>query len=85
VGVLAFGEQVRGGWFIIPEVASGLVIAAAVLALARSPLLSRGDAHREEGGPPRPSHGGTDRDEPGGGKEGWAHPARRTSAGGQAR
>jgi drug/metabolite transporter (DMT)-like permease len=46
--VLVFGEQVRGGWFILPAVASSLVIAAAVLTLARSPLLSGDGAQREE-------------------------------------
>jgi hypothetical protein len=39
-GVLAFGERVRGAWFIVPEVISLAVVAAAVIALARSPLLS---------------------------------------------
>jgi hypothetical protein len=39
-GVLVFHEQVRGGWFIAPEIASGLIMASAVVVLARSPLLS---------------------------------------------
>jgi drug/metabolite transporter (DMT)-like permease len=39
-GVLAFHETVRGGVFIVPEVISMAIIAAAVIALARSPLLS---------------------------------------------
>ncbi|HLI36150.1 MAG TPA: DMT family transporter [Streptosporangiaceae bacterium] len=39
-GVLAFHERVRGGWFIVLAVASGLVMASAVITLARSPLLS---------------------------------------------
>jgi hypothetical protein len=38
-GVLAFHEQVRGGWFILPELLSMAVLAAGVVALARSPLL----------------------------------------------
>jgi drug/metabolite transporter (DMT)-like permease len=39
-GVLIFGERVRGGWYIGLAVLSGLVIAAAIVALAGSPLLS---------------------------------------------
>jgi drug/metabolite transporter (DMT)-like permease len=39
-GVLVFHEQVRGGWFIAPAVVSGVAMAAAVVTLARSPLLS---------------------------------------------
>jgi drug/metabolite transporter (DMT)-like permease len=39
-GVFAFSEQVRGGWYILPEVISVAVMAAAVIALARSPLLT---------------------------------------------
>jgi drug/metabolite transporter (DMT)-like permease len=39
-GVLAFGEKVRGGWFAAAAGISGLVIAGAVVILARSPLLS---------------------------------------------
>ena len=39
-GVFAFHENVRGGWYILPEVASAALLAAAVLALARSPLLA---------------------------------------------
>src|SRR6201996_3352284 len=38
-GVLAFGEQIRAGWFILPELLSMAVLAAGVVALARSPLL----------------------------------------------
>ena len=38
-GVLAFGEKVRGGWFAVAAVVCGVVIAAAVLVLAQSPLL----------------------------------------------
>lgn len=38
-GVVVFGENVRGGWYIAMAVVSGLVMAAAVLVLARSPLL----------------------------------------------
>lgn len=38
-GVLVYGEQVRTGAFIIAEVACAVVTAAAVVALARSPLL----------------------------------------------
>lgn len=39
-GVLAFGEQVRGGMNILFATLSGLLMAGAVVALARSPLLS---------------------------------------------
>jgi drug/metabolite transporter (DMT)-like permease len=39
-GVLAFHERVRGGWFVLPEAACLAVMAAAVITLARSPLLS---------------------------------------------
>jgi drug/metabolite transporter (DMT)-like permease len=39
-GVFAFHEQVRAGWYILPEVLSGAIVAAAVIALARSPLLA---------------------------------------------
>lgn len=39
-GVFAFHENVRGGWYIVPEMASAALLAAAVLALARSPLLA---------------------------------------------
>jgi drug/metabolite transporter (DMT)-like permease len=39
-GVLVYGEKVRGGWFIALAVISGLIMASAVVVLARSPLLS---------------------------------------------
>ena len=39
-GVMAFHEQLRGGLFIVLAVISGLTLAAAVVVLARSPLLS---------------------------------------------
>ena len=44
-GVLAFHEEVRGGWYILPEVISVVVMAAAVMALARSPLLAEAPDH----------------------------------------
>ena len=47
-GVLVFHEQVRGGWFICPAVAGGLVMAAAVVILAHSPLLSEESEQTEE-------------------------------------
>jgi drug/metabolite transporter (DMT)-like permease len=50
-GVLVFGERVRAGWFLILAVVSGLALAAAVVALARSPLLSGESARAEEGQP----------------------------------
>jgi drug/metabolite transporter (DMT)-like permease len=39
-GVFAFHENVRGGWYILPEAASAVLIGAAVISLARSPLLA---------------------------------------------
>lgn len=39
-GVLAFHEEVRGGMHILFAAASGVIMAAAVVALSRSPLLS---------------------------------------------
>ncbi len=48
-GVLVFHERVRGGWSIVLAVGGGVVIAAAVVALARSPLLSGEAARTEEG------------------------------------
>jgi drug/metabolite transporter (DMT)-like permease len=39
-GVFVFHEQVRGGWFIVLAVFSGLIMVSAVLVLAGSPLLS---------------------------------------------
>jgi len=50
-GALVFGERVRSGWFILLAVASGLGLAAAVVVLARSPLLSTESAQAEEGQP----------------------------------
>lgn len=46
-GVFVFHEQVRTGWFLALMVVGGLVIAGAVLVLARSPLLA-GESGREE-------------------------------------
>ena len=43
-GVLVFGERLRGGWLILPAVACGLGLVAAVVVLARSPLLSHDTA-----------------------------------------
>jgi drug/metabolite transporter (DMT)-like permease len=61
-GVLVFGERVRTGWFAGLAAASGLVLAAALVVLIRSPLLSGEAAAAEEGQPParrrtRPSAG----------------------------
>lgn len=47
-GVFVFREQVRTGLFLILTVAGGLVMAGAVFALARSPLLA-GEAGQREG------------------------------------
>jgi drug/metabolite transporter (DMT)-like permease len=49
-GVLAFGEQVRGGWHIALAAGSGMVMAAAVVALSRSPLLSSESEQKQHGG-----------------------------------
>jgi len=46
-GVLVFHERPRGGWFILMAVASGLALAAAVVVLARSPLLGGQSRPRE--------------------------------------
>ncbi len=50
-GVLVFGERVRAGWFVALAVASMLVLAAAVVALARSQMLSGESGQAEEGQP----------------------------------
>ncbi len=50
-GVLVFGEKVRSGWFLVLAVISGLIIASAVVVLARSPLLAGEAAQTEEGRP----------------------------------
>jgi drug/metabolite transporter (DMT)-like permease len=47
-GVLVFHEQVRSGWFIVFAAVSGLVMASAVVVLARSPLLSGRSGQTEE-------------------------------------
>lgn len=39
-GVLVFDERIRGGWFLVMSVISGLFLVLAVVVLARSPLLS---------------------------------------------
>jgi hypothetical protein len=39
-GVFALHEEVRGGWYILLEVAAAAILGAAVLTLARSPLLA---------------------------------------------
>jgi drug/metabolite transporter (DMT)-like permease len=57
-GVLVFREHVRTGWFLALAVVGGLVIAGAVLVLARSPLLSDESRQREKEEPrpgPAPS------------------------------
>lgn len=43
-GALIFGERLRGGWLILPEAACALGVAAAVIVLARSPLMAHESA-----------------------------------------
>lgn len=50
-GVVLFGETVRGGLFLLPEIVGIALIATGVVVLARSPLLS-GEAGRHEEGDP---------------------------------
>jgi hypothetical protein len=50
-GTLIFREQVRGGWFILLVTACGLVLAFAVVVLARSPLLA-GESGQADGESP---------------------------------
>lgn len=50
-GIFVFGDRVRGGWFLALAAISGLVIAAAVVVLGRSPLLSDESAQTEENRP----------------------------------
>jgi drug/metabolite transporter (DMT)-like permease len=50
-GTAIFREQVRGGWFILLVTACGLVLAFAVVVLARSPLLA-GESGQAEGESP---------------------------------
>ena len=47
-GIFIFQERVRGGWFIALACASGLIMTAAVVVLARSPLLSRQSQEKKE-------------------------------------
>lgn len=61
-GVMVFYEQLRGGLFIVLSVISGLILAAAVVVLARSPPLS--DESRQSraqdrgaGAEPQPAQG----------------------------
>lgn len=49
-GVLAFSEHVRGGWYLAPAAAGGLLIVGSALVLARSPLLKGERGLREETG-----------------------------------
>ena len=47
-GIFVFREQVRTGWYLALTVAAGVVVAAAVLVLARSPLLSAESGQQEQ-------------------------------------
>jgi hypothetical protein len=49
-GVTIFHERVRLGWYVLGEVCCAGVIVAAVIALARSPLLSGADSASEDDG-----------------------------------
>jgi drug/metabolite transporter (DMT)-like permease len=55
-GVLVFGERVRTGWFAVLAAVSALVLAAAVLVLIRSPLLSDEKAAADKEGEPAARH-----------------------------
>jgi drug/metabolite transporter (DMT)-like permease len=61
-GVFVFHERVRTGWYLALAAAGGLVIAGAVLVLARSPLLSHEPEQQEEPqeGPARSATRGRD-------------------------
>jgi drug/metabolite transporter (DMT)-like permease len=48
-GILAFGENVRGGLFLLLAVLAGCLMAASVIALARSPMLAGASGSTEEG------------------------------------
>jgi drug/metabolite transporter (DMT)-like permease len=54
-GVLAFDERVRGGMHTLLAAASGVIMAAAVVALSRSPLLSEERPHGSPLASPRRS------------------------------
>jgi len=56
-GVLAFGERVREGLFIVPSVLSVLAVAAAVVVLARSPRMQGAAGQSEEESRRREEHG----------------------------
>ena len=73
-GLLAFQEKARGGWFIALAVVSGLVMAAAVVSLAKSPLLSAGPEPAGEG--PRTGARADDGPDSGGTQGRPSHPDR---------
>ncbi|WP_037771323.1 DMT family transporter [Streptomyces sclerotialus] len=59
-GSFAFAEHVRGGWYVVPAVAGGLLMAFSALVLTRSPLLKGEEALIEAdrmspAGPPPPA------------------------------
>ena len=57
-GVLVFHERVRAGWFLALAAAGALLVAGAVLVLARSPLLSGPSRQENQAhGGPRPEPG----------------------------
>ncbi|GAA0445736.1 DMT family transporter [Streptomyces olivaceiscleroticus] len=43
-GSFAFAEQVRGGWYVVPAVAGGALMACSAVVLTRSPLLKGEEA-----------------------------------------
>jgi drug/metabolite transporter (DMT)-like permease len=47
-GVFVFREQVRTGWYLALMIAGGVVVAGAVIVLARSPLLSAESGQQEQ-------------------------------------
>ena len=51
-GVLLFGEQLRLGWFLIPEIIALVLIVVGYIEIAKSPVAT---AHDEAGQPPPPA------------------------------
>jgi drug/metabolite transporter (DMT)-like permease len=58
IGVVLFGETLRGGRFVVLEAASLMVLVGGAFALGRSPLAAGGDPGSELQGPPGRVAGG---------------------------